>query len=77
MLEKKFNHLKTLPLSSMIDNLISLVNQYLTYHHFNRIVVSICAGKGETEMNAKDDLCMCLDIEKNHGSQFSFTGNIG
>jgi hypothetical protein len=64
MLEKKFNHLKRLLLSSMIDKLISLVNQYLTYHHFNRIVFSACTGKGETEMNAKDDLCLCLDIDK-------------
>jgi len=41
-----------------------VISTYLHLYTFNRIVVSVCAGKGETEMNAKGDLCLCLDIDK-------------
>ena len=39
---------------------------------FSRIVVSVCSGRSEVEMNSSD-LCVCLDVHKRSlvGSAFA------
>lgn len=45
--------------------MISTITSFVKAHNFNRIVLSLCGGRGETECQAKsDDLVVCLDSDR-------------
>jgi hypothetical protein len=46
----------------------------ITIEH-KRLIVSIGAGRAETEMNS-NDLCICLDKDKNHCILVPLLGSI-
>jgi hypothetical protein len=49
----------------ILESLISTITSFVKAHNFNRIVLSLCGGRGETECQAKsDDLVVCLDSDR-------------
>ncbi len=64
MLEKKFHHLNHSCKSLDMNQLMCIMKSFVKKSLFKkRIVVSICLGKGETEMES-DDLCLCLNVDR-------------
>ena len=45
------------------DVVSNYIRQYSSLSKYKKIVVSVCAGTGETEMFSQD-LCLCLDIDR-------------
>ena len=45
------------------DVVSNYIRQYSSLSKYKKIVVSVCAGRGETEMFSQD-LCLCLDIDR-------------
>lgn len=49
----------------ILELLISTITSFVKASNFNRIVLSLCGGRGETECQAKsDDLVVCLDTDR-------------
>ncbi|KAL7482176.1 hypothetical protein ACHAW6_012157, partial [Cyclotella cf. meneghiniana] len=62
-LEKKFKYLKDNTYTD-IDKLVHLALNHTSVQVFKNIVVSVCSGQSETEMQSQKNLCICLDINK-------------
>jgi len=65
----------------MTDKLIALVHSHITstknnpkLRPTNRIIISLCCGRSETEMQSPaSDLCICLDVDKRSLYASAFT----
>lgn len=49
--------------SLLSDRLIDYIQSYLNASTFDRIILSVCSGRSEIEMQS-NDLCVCFDINK-------------
>ena len=55
----------TCPYIISSDTLVDKVGSFCKSNGSNRIVLSVCSGRSETEMQASsDDLCVCFDNDK-------------
>ena len=65
----------------MADKLIELVRSHIIatknnpkLHPTNRIIISVCCGRSETELQSPmSDLCICLDVDKRSLYASAFT----
>eukprot|EP00804_Cyclotella_cryptica_P023294 CCRYP_000465-RA/>CCRYP_000465-RA protein AED:0.00 eAED:0.00 QI:492/1/1/1/0/0/2/21/294 len=62
-LEKKFKYLKDNTFTN-IDKLVHIALNHTSVQVFKNIVVSVCSGQSETEMQSQMNLCICLDTNK-------------
>ena len=59
-----FSHHQTLTHKFDTDKLVHLALNHTSVQVFKNIVVSVCSGQSETEMQSQKNLCICLDINK-------------